>query len=429
MRPPCPSPWCVTLRLALVSALVVLPAAAVRGASPDEPTPIGGRWGVRTRDAAGAALEKPVYLYRDSVDGEDRHVDLFSYHMRDANGDGIDEVRISHEPGNDLHPAGFLVIRSQGYPNHPTALFPNSGNPNPIRVQDFTFRLPLEPRLADTITRVPMGPIGTALNGVVFFNPFEQGGMNAVEGYSEVWLDSCCGHPQQTGVYHYHKFPVCVKSPFPDDGHRHSPVIGFAWDGFPVYGPHEADGIMARDLDTLPSPPAPALDVCNGHEDPHRGYHYHATPGRFPYILGGYRGVPEPSNNRGMRRAGEGAIADNTEGESAVDPAIVAVRPGSVARGGKRTVTIELDPREGGQPRGPGRAPGPMPDGAPSWVQIGPFEATRIEREGNLVTVTLDVPDDATLGVLLDCHVEFEGAGRGGRNRVHKRNDVLRVVE
>ena len=70
-----------------------------------------------------------------------------------------------------------------------------------------------------------------------------------------------------------------------------------------------------------------------------------------------------------------------------------------------------------------------MPDGAPSWVQIGPFEATRIEREGNLVTVTLDVPDDATLGVLLDCHVEFEGAGRGGRNRVHKRNDVLRVVE
>ena len=86
-------------------------------------------------------------------------------------------------------------MKSQGYPNHPTAVFPNSDNPNTIRIQQFTFKLPLEPKMGDKITRVPMGPIGTALNGVVFFNPFEMGGMNAVEGYSEVWLDSCCGHP------------------------------------------------------------------------------------------------------------------------------------------------------------------------------------------------------------------------------------------
>ena len=119
------------------------------------------------------------------------------------------------------------MIDSQGYPNHPTAIFPNSGNPNRIRVQDFHFRLPLEPKRAASITRVPMGPIGMALNGVVFFNPFEAGGMNAIEGYSEVWLDSCCGHPQQHGVYHYHKYPSCVKSPFADDGQRHSPVLGF----------------------------------------------------------------------------------------------------------------------------------------------------------------------------------------------------------
>ena len=75
--------------------------------------------------------------------------------------------------------------------NHPTAVFPNSGNPSSIRVQNFTFRLPLEPKLADKITQAPMGPIGTALNGVVFFNPFEMSGMNAVEGYSEVWRGSC----------------------------------------------------------------------------------------------------------------------------------------------------------------------------------------------------------------------------------------------
>ena len=419
-----PSPALLPLLVALL-----LPVAARGGDPPPGVEPIGGRWFVRTHDEAGTRLDKPRYLYRDLVGDEGQLVDLFSYHARDSNGDGIDEVRISHESGSELHPAGFLVIESQGYPNHPTALFPNSGNPNSIRVQDFTFRLPLEPRVADTVTRLPMGPVGTALNGVVFFNPFEQGGMNAVEGYSEVWLDACCGHPQQTGVYHYHKYPVCVKSPFKDDGKRHSPIIGFAWDGIPIHGPYESEGVMARDLDANASSSVQPLDACNGHEDPHRGYHYHATPGRFPYILGGYRGVVEPSNNRGLRRAGSGPIEDNAEGESVADPAIVAVRPGAVAPGGRRTVTIELDPRDGISPRGAGRRPGPMPEGPPSWVQIGPYEATTIAREGNVVTVTLDVPADAALGVLLDCHLEFEGAARGGRDRVYKRNDVLRVVE
>ncbi len=102
-----------------------------------------------------------------------------------------------------------------------------------------------------------------ALDGVVFFNPFEAGGMNAIEGYSEVWLDSCCGHPQQHGLYHYHKYPSCVKSPFADDGRRHSPVLGFAFDGFPLHGPYEEAGVMARDLKG-----DRALDVCNGHDDP-----------------------------------------------------------------------------------------------------------------------------------------------------------------
>lgn len=431
MRAPTPSPRSIALLAALLSALVVIPARAARGESPHEITPLGGRWFVRTHEEGGERLEKPRYLYRDVVGDEARFVDLFGYHMRDSNGDGVDEVRVSHEAGSALHPAGFLVIRSQGYPNHPTAIFPNSGNPNSILVQDFTFRLPLEPRVADSITRLPMGPVGTALNGVVFFNPFEQGGMNAVEGYSEVWLDACCGHPQQTGVYHYHKYPVCVKSPFKDDGKEHSPIIGFAWDGFPIHGPYEADGVMAMDIEGALGGPLAVqpLDACNGHEDPLRGYHYHATPGRFPYILGGYRGVVETSNNRGLRRAGSGPIENNAEGESIADPAIVAVRPGAVAPGGKRQVTIELDPRDGISPRGAGRRPGPMPEGPPSWVQIGPYEATAIDRAGNIVTVTLDIPADATLGVLLDCHLEFEGANRGGRNRVYKRNDVLRVVE
>lgn len=361
---------------------------------PNDLQPIGGRWFVK-------AGMKPTYFYRDG----ERFVDLFSYHVRDSNKDGIDNLRISHDER-------FLLIESQGFPNHPTAVFPNSRNPNPIRVQSFKFRLPLEPKLADKITRVPMGPIGMALNGVVFFNPFEMEGKNAVEGYSEVWLDSCCGHPQQTGVYHYHKYPSCVKSPFSDDGKQHSPIIGFAWDGFPLYGPYETAETMAKDVSGERS-----LDVCNGHKDELRGYHYHVTPGRFPYILGGYAGVVEPSNNRGLSRAGTGALADNTQPGTRLEQVISAVRPGTAARGKTHEIQFELAPANSRRP---------LPNDKPSWVQIGPFEASKISRVGNVVTAEIVIPDDASVGVLFDCHIEF---GSGANPVVIKKNDAFRVAE
>jgi YHYH protein len=373
---------------------VVKPAASAVLGSAEGLRRIGGRWYVREGKPA-------TYVYKDA----DQYVDLFGYHLADSNKDGIPNLVIGHDES-------ALVIESQGYPNHPTAIFPNSGNPNRIRVQQFQFRLPLEPKLAHAITPVPMGPIGMALNGVVFFNPFEAGGMNAIEGYSEVWLDSCCGHPQQTGVYHYHKYPSCVKSPFADDGRRHSPVLGFAFDGFPVHGPYEKEGIMARDLKG-----DGALDVCNGHSDAARGYHYHVTPGRFPYIIGGYAGVPEASNNHLLRRAGGGAIVDNADRSGVRAFGIGSVTPGNASRGKTHTLEIALD----------AGTRGGVPAGVPSWVQVGPFEASKIARKGNTVVAEVTIPADAPVGVLLDAHIEFGKAGQG-LVRVLKKNDAFRVV-
>jgi hypothetical protein len=389
------------------SALLLIVAGLVVGTfgtspaveAPAEYTPIGGRWYVKNDN-------RPRYYYRDG----DRYVDLFSYHQRDSNKDGIDNVRLSHD-------ANYLIMLSQGYPNHPTAVFPNSGNPNSIRVQNFEFWLPLVPQLAKTVTRVPMGPIGVALNGVVFFNPFEAGGMNAVEGYSEVWLDSCCGHPQQHGVYHYHKYPTCVKSPFSDDGKQHSPILGFAFDGFPIYGPYEESGVMARDLKGKR-----ALDACNGHSDDERGYHYHVTPGRFPYIIGGYAGVPERSNSRELARAPSGAIQDNSQGNSRLETVIAGIRPNKLARGKKHSVKIELAPSHAGRRNA-------LPAEKPRWVQFGPFETDSISRQGNIVTAEIEIPEEAAVGVSLDCHIEFASQAAEGGTLVFKKNDALRVTE
>ncbi len=194
---------------------------------------------------------------------------------------------------------GFLTMKAHNLPNHPTAQFPDTFgtqgyNPNYIQELDKTYRLPLEPKIdpdAKTMTAhdanraLPMGAIGVAVNGVVFYNPFDAGMQDA----SSI-MDRCCGHPSPDNRYHYHKYPVCVNTPFVDKGDAPSQVIGFAFDGLPIYGPYQSADVMARDSTTNP------LNAFNACYDDVRGWHYHVTPGKFPYIIGGYFARAEPGN-------------------------------------------------------------------------------------------------------------------------------------
>ena len=190
-----------------------------------------------------------------------------------------------------------VILNSKNIPNHPTASFPDSwrlldGNSARIHEQANVHRLPIQPQInANHIAMdrmnenqaLPMGAIGVATNGVVFFNPFD----HILEADATWRLDRCCGHPSPQNAYHYHKYPVCVKTPWIDDGSGHSPVIGFAFDGFAVYGPYESEGKLAMDDQSNP------LNDYNLHEDAQRGPHYHVTPGKFPHIIGGYWGYAE----------------------------------------------------------------------------------------------------------------------------------------
>ncbi|MFO0811689.1 MAG: YHYH protein [Gemmatales bacterium] len=365
---------------------------AAFGTEPETPAPttpagmkhLGGRW----------YLNGKTYLYRDAQ----RFVEPFGY-TGDSNKDGIPDLVVSHDDS-------FIILHSQNLPNHPHAPFPNSRNPNTITAQKLKLKIPITPQKGTSITRVPMGPIAVAVNGVVFFNPFEAGGMNAVQGYRSEWLDSCCGHPQQHGVYHYHKYPSCVKSPFPDDGEQHSPPIGFAWDGYPIYGPYEAKGVEAKDLKDNQM-----LDVCNGHFDPERGYHYHVTPGKFPYVLGGYAGVPERSNGHGIGRDPVGAIRDNATGSSRYDQALV-VTPATIARG--KTVVLHIAGKTN-----------TLPAELPSRVLVGPYVGSQLRRDGNDITVSVSVPEDASC-CRHDVHLEYH---RSGQTVVAKQNEAVRVIK
>ena len=182
-----------------------------------------------------------------------------------------------------------LIVRSDGIPDHETGEFPNRDNPNRILKQNYTFKIPRHPKPADKPGKLPMGPIGVAINGVPFYNPYNREGEDAAK--VEVF-DECCGHPDPRGRYHYHIYPKCVKTPFEkDDGSQgHSPLLGFAFDGYGIYGPFGENGKRPADL-----------DECNGHTDETRGYHYHVTD-KFPYIIGGYHGQVEASNLDGSGR-------------------------------------------------------------------------------------------------------------------------------
>ncbi|MBP0001608.1 MAG: YHYH protein [Cyanobacteria bacterium SID2] len=179
-----------------------------------------------------------------------------------------------------------MVVTSTAIPTHPTGAFPDFSdsnsdgqpdNPTAISPQNLQFSIPLTPTVDDTPTDVnslPTGAIGIAINGVPFYGPFNDSGQNAVD--TEVF-DFANGHPDAQGVYHYHQNPILLQQQI--GGSSVNRIIGYAFDGYPIYGINGEDGQPPTDLDQF-----------NGHEGPDGTYHYHITE-NFPYILGGYRGV------------------------------------------------------------------------------------------------------------------------------------------
>jgi len=169
----------------------------------------------------------------------------------------------------------YYSVQSAVMPDHRW----ERGNPNTPSPQNIRVQIPRQPAKASRTSPVPSrGPIAIAINGVVFFGPEDAHAKRAIENHG---LGSCQRHPAPIGMYHYHSTPACVHKDRPG---QHSPVIGYAFDGFKIYGLQGEKGRAPRDLDS-----------CNGHKDGERGYQYHTTKG-FPYVLGcRFHGVLVPN--------------------------------------------------------------------------------------------------------------------------------------
>lgn len=147
------------------------------------------------------------------------------------------------------------------------------------------WRIPLAPALASTTVSAADGPVGMAVNGVPLFNPCKQGGCQFGDTKVLGELDVCNGHAGRADDYHYHAAPVCLMATKPA-AYWDTHPLGWALDGFAIFGYHDADGSTAvRDGicggNTLSNANAPA------------GYSYHVTDAS-PYILSCFRGTPSP---------------------------------------------------------------------------------------------------------------------------------------
>lgn len=194
----------------------------------------------------------------------------------------------------------FIYIKTRDLPDHKSPYYPAANalyeaysgttfggnafvrNPNSIIEQSATVKIPLNPELNTSHTATPLGPIGIALNGVPFFNQYA--GPNQPLTSEMATFDKYYGHPQQSGVYHYHVEPLyltTIKT-------TKSALLGFLLDGFPVYGPKEENGTDVTNN---------SLDIYHGHthatvDFPNGIYHYHFT-GEAPYLNGnGFYGTP-----------------------------------------------------------------------------------------------------------------------------------------
>ncbi|MFN5183845.1 MAG: YHYH protein [Bacteroidota bacterium] len=172
----------------------------------------------------------------------------------------------------------WVYVSTTGIPGYITGPFLD-GNPSLASNQNAIFKLPLNPtQNTNTPTATTGGNIGIFINGVALFdyrdgvawnpstnslcggpgNPPCPGGQGATMDWNRDAIvaerqgfDCSKGHPAM-GNYHHHQNPSAFKldlnvisticNLYDSDGlylidsTQHSPLIGFAYDGFPIYG-------------------------------------------------------------------------------------------------------------------------------------------------------------------------------------------------
>jgi hypothetical protein len=99
---------------------------------------------------------------------------------------------------------GYNVVITSGLPGYPTSDDSTKSNGN-TRCQYWKFlKFSSSPTKTSTLTYV-MSTTGYAVSGGHFYNELSSPNGSLAISYEGISLDSCYGHADSSGIYHYHK--------------------------------------------------------------------------------------------------------------------------------------------------------------------------------------------------------------------------------
>ena len=220
----------------------------------------------------------------------------------------------------------FRYIKGNGLPSTPMGSFPVQpntaaypyysalpGGTDPRTGKDYSSAAAISISPYDITSTVPLNPVitgfnpisslivGITLTGAVWHVEIANDASgNWYNPSNALPLDQCWGHPYSQ-QYHLHGYSWKC---FPNQGTAgHSPLVGYALDGFGIFGPRGVDAKMVTNAQ---------LDECHGHTHPvewngsvQNIYHYHLN-NEYPYSVGCFRGTPDYNKALGSAAMQEG---------------------------------------------------------------------------------------------------------------------------
>jgi len=191
--------------------------------------------------------------------------------------DGTDYTYTESVSGTDR------TITTNHCPNHPWV----SLNPNTPIAEELSYTIPANPQFSGEATAWSQASaikdlsaegagVGVFFSGAFLFSPYGgpmygvtedfESSAPYVEGNS---FDQCGCHSSQTSSasYHCHQPPVCLMRQLGQTDAAHAPQIGWAYDGFPIYGSRGPAGTLMKQcaLQGLTYGVDVCTDACGGY--------------------------------------------------------------------------------------------------------------------------------------------------------------------
>jgi len=204
-----------------------------------------------------------------------------------------EENNIRHFKSNGIpnHPIGTFPIPKDSLAYKYYSVLPADGYANaaeiPVAPYDLDVTLPLNPTIAKKPKCIPDLMTGFALTGAAWHVEMAADmKIHTFDPNAALPTDNCFGHPYAT-QYHYHGYSwKCMEQ---GKSGKQSPLLGWALDGFGIYGPLDSKGKVITNAQ---------LDVCHGmvsevnfNGKMQKIYHY-VLNNEYPYSIGCFRGTP-----------------------------------------------------------------------------------------------------------------------------------------